>query len=259
MFSLLFCQDRIDILIENVLKGSKDSASIYLPSLEKKYPNNPNMLFLKGLMTLNGDDAKQIFIDLYNNNPTSKYGDDAVMKIAEFYYASGLYIQSSEWLKKMPLYYSRSEHIKRAIKLYLNSLIVSGNKDTAMFYASIFEKQFPNIDIEGKINDLINNHHKSEKISYNNNKKKESIKKINRNTDNLSLQSGAFGARKNAQKQMNFLESNGYRVRITELLHRNKTLFAVRIGYFENKEEAIIISKKIKSSLDIETIIIINE
>ena len=252
MSSVLFCQDSIDILIEDVLNGSKDSASVYLLSLEKKYPNNPSMLFLKGLMTLNGDEAKQIFIDLYNNHPTSKYGDDAVMKIAEFYYASGLYIQSSKWLKKMPLYYSRSEHIERGIKLFLNSLIVSGNKDTAIFYSNVFKKQFPNIDIEEKMNGLISNYDKSEKILYNDEVKKKSIKGLDKDrksniiTDNLSLQSGAFSSRENAKKQMNLLKSKDYSVRITELLHENKILFAVRIGYFSDKEEARFISEKNK-------------
>ena len=263
--SLLFCQDHIDILIEDVLNGSKDSASVYLSSLEMKYPNNPNMLFLKGLMTLNGNDAKQIFIDLYNNHPTSKYGDDAVMKVAEFYYASGLYIQSSNWLKKMPLYYSRSEHIERAIKLFLNSLIVSGNRDTAIFYSNVLKRQFPNIDIDGKMNDLINDYDKSEKILYHDDKKntfiKESVQaqKANSNLDDFSLQSGAFSSRENAKKQMNYLKDKGYNVRISELLHEKKTLFAVRIGHYPNKEKAKIISKKIKSSLDIHTIVIKNE
>ena len=95
----------MDIIIQEVLNGSKDSASIYLPMIEMQYPNNPNMLFLKGLMETNGEEAMQIFVKLYNNHPTSEYGDDAVMKIAEYYYASGLYIQSAGWLKKMPLYY----------------------------------------------------------------------------------------------------------------------------------------------------------
>ena len=120
--STLFCQEQLDILIQEVLSGSKDSAAIYLPIIEKQYPRNPNMLFLKGLLETDGEEAMQIFVELYNNHPTSEYGDDAVMKVAEFYYASGLYIQSAKWLKKMPLYYSRSQHIERAIKLFLNSL-----------------------------------------------------------------------------------------------------------------------------------------
>ena len=46
--SILFCQKNIDVLIQQVLGGDKDSAIIYLPNIERQYPNNPKMLFLKG-------------------------------------------------------------------------------------------------------------------------------------------------------------------------------------------------------------------
>ena len=126
------------------------------------------MLFLKGLMETNGEEAMLIFVKLYNNHPTSEYGDDAVMKVAEYYYASGLYVQSTEWLKKMPIYYSRSEHIERAIKLFLNSLIVSGYRDTAIFYSRVFQKQFPSLDVDGKINDLLEDYAHAKQSSKNN-------------------------------------------------------------------------------------------
>ena len=35
---------------------------------------------------------------MHKNN---KYADDAVMKIGEYYYVSGLYIQAAEWFKKI--------------------------------------------------------------------------------------------------------------------------------------------------------------
>ena len=60
--STLLCQVHLDKLIQEVLSGSKDSAAIYLPLIETKYPNNPNMLFLKGLMETDGEKAMQIFI-----------------------------------------------------------------------------------------------------------------------------------------------------------------------------------------------------
>ena len=71
-----------------------------------------------------------------------------MMKVAEYFYSVGLYIQAAEWLKKMPIYYSRSEHIERAVKLFLNSLIVSGHKDTAIFYSRVFTKQFPSLNVD---------------------------------------------------------------------------------------------------------------
>ena len=244
--STLLCQEHLDILIKEVLSGSKDSAAIYLPTIEKQYPHNPNMLFLKGLMETNGEEAMQIFLELYTNHPTSEYGDDAVMKVAEFYYASGLYVQSAEWLKKMPLYYSRSEHIDRAVKLFLNSLIVSGNRDTAIFYSRVFNKQFPFMDVDGKINNLLEEYENSKKIE------------VDKKSGGYSLQSGAFSLNENAEKQKIYIMSGGFSARIKELYQKNKILYAVRIGHYNTSKDAENEGNKIKSMLDLNTIVVKN-
>ena len=161
-FGLLLPQDHLDSLIQDVLGGATDSARLYLPAIEVNYPNNSSVMFLKGLLESDGDKAMDIFRNIYNTHPSSEYGDDAVMKVAEYYYAAGLYVQAAEWLKKMPLYYSRSDHIERAIKLFLNSLIVSGNRDTAVFYSKVFHRQFPALDVDGKINNLLMDYEQSQ-------------------------------------------------------------------------------------------------
>ena len=160
ILSSLISQDHLDALIQDILHGSRDSAAIYLPVIDQKYPNNPTVMYLKGLLETDGEQAMKIFSNLHNIHPTSEYGDDAVMKVAEYYYAAGLYVQASNWLKKMPIYYSRSEHIERAVKLFLNSLIVSGHRDTAIFYSRVFKRQFPNLDVDGKINNLLQEYEK---------------------------------------------------------------------------------------------------
>ena len=272
--STLLCQSHLDILIQEVLSGSKDSAAIYLPMIETQYPNNPNMLFLKGLMETNGEEAMQIFVKLYNNHPTSEYGDDAVMKIAEYYYASGLYVQSAGWLKKMPLYYSRSEHIERALKLFLNSLIVSGHRDTAIFYSKVFKKQFPSLDVDGKINDLLDDYEHSKQSSINTiqphlGKKQEVFNSstfssgIETEEDNrpggYSLQSGAFSLKENADNQKIYLINGGFNAHITELYRQNKISYTVRIGYYDTAKEAEAIAKKIKPMLELDTIVVENK
>ena len=272
--STLLCQVHLDILIQEVLSGSKDSATIYLPAIETQYPNNPNMLFLKGLMETNGEEAMQIFVKLYNNHPTSEYGDDAVMKISEYYYASGLYVQSAGWLKKMPLYYSRSEHIERALKLFLNSLIVSGYRDTAIFYSKVFKKQFPSLDVDGKINDLLDDYEYSKQSSINtiqsslgknqkvfNSSTSASVIETegDKSTGRYSLQSGAYSSQENAENQKIYIINGGFNARIAELYRQTKILYAVRIGYYDTANEAEEVASKIKSILDLDTIVVKNE
>ena len=229
-------------------------------------------MYLKGLLETNGEEAKTIFAKLYNTYPTSEYGDDAVMKVSEYYYAAGLYVQAAIWLKKMPIYYSRSEHIERAVKLFLNSLIVSGHKDTAIFYSRVFKRQFPHLDVDGKINNLLLDFEKADQA------KEDASKNLKPevttteimdetpiatfNTDNshgiYSLQTGAYSIRENAESQKINLIIAGFSARINELYKSQRRLYAVRIGHFNSKEDAQKVGAQIKSKLDINTIVIRN-
>ena len=274
--SISSSQENIDKLIQHVLNDSKDSAVYYLPKIEQDYPNNASVLFLKGLLEQDGEKAMQIFSLLYNTHPTSEYGDDAVMKVAEYYYSAGLYIQASEWLKKMPIYYSRSSHIERSLKLFLNSLIVSGHQDTAIFYSRVFQRQFPDLDIETKIQDLIQN---KETQNSNNNisiskspgqlvdNKKQSEINSNSNVYNntvissshiFSLQTGAFSSIDNAETQKIDLLIVGFNAKIVELYKNSNILYAVRVGSFSSKGEAEQTGALIKKKLDLDTIIVEN-
>ncbi len=273
--SYLYPQNELDVLIEDVLNGSSDSAYIYLPTMEQRYPNNPSLLYLKGLLEDDGEEAMNIFVKLYNNHPTSVYGDDAVMKVSEYFYAAGLYVQSTEWLKKMPIYYSRSEHIERAVKLFLNSLIVSGLKDTAIFYSRVFERQFPDLNVDGKIKSLLLDFKNSDKLKEKAienglnhsqlNSSQLSIYKKSLNSSDLndlnepfSLQSGAFSSEINASSQRTELVIAGFKARVKKLYRSDKTLYAVRVGYFNTREDALEMGKNIKLKLDIDTIVINN-
>ena len=50
----------------------------------------------------------------------------------------------------------------------------------------------------------------------------------------------------------------GFSARVTELHRNNRVLFAVRIGYYNSKNEAGIIGSQIKTKLDIPTIVVTN-
>jgi len=275
-FSLLFSQAHIDELIEHVLHGVRDSAAISFPKIEKEYPNNPSVMYLKGLLETDGEKAMRIFSKLYNTHPTSDYGDDAVMNVSEYYYAAGLYVQSADWLKKMPIYYSRSVHIERAVKLFLNSLIVSGHKDTAIFYSRVFERQFPYLDLDGKINELLRAFKQSEQ------EEKKAISKLPEKVESddipfeilddsqkehvnapkpngiYSLQTGAFSDKENAESQKIDLTIAGFNARITDLYRNDRVFYAVRIGFYNSKNDAQKIAPQVKTKLGLDTIIVTN-
>ncbi len=270
--SYLMPQENINELIDNVLSGDIEDAKTSLPLLSESYPNNPNVMFLTALLETNGDSAMKVFKEIYNIHPTSDYGDDAVMKVSEYYYAAGLYIQASQWLQKMPRYYARSENIERALKLYLNSLIVSGHKDTAIFYAQVFQRQFPNLGIDGKINELIREFDESSKQIEKDIIKKDTIedksgiqalleqikKPENIINKKFSIQTGAFSIKENADKQKEILRLYGYTSSIKEIDKDGRLLWGVRVGSYGNRAEAEKVASKIKLDLDLPAMIILD-
>ena len=74
-----------------------------------------------------------------------------------------------------------------------------------------------------------------------------------------SLQSGAFSILENADQQKINLIIAGFDARITELYRNNKVLYAVRIGYFNSKENARKTGSQIKTKVDLDTIVVTND
>ena len=72
------------------------------------------------------------------------------------------------------------KYIEKSISYYLNSLLVSGHKDTADFYINKFKKDFPKLRFS---NDYVSEY----VIKKNNNKKLSTI-----NNKRYSVQIGSF-------------------------------------------------------------------
>ena len=262
--SLVFADDVLKTTIENVKNGNLDGAEKILLKYQGLNPNNSSTMYLDALLEIDGIKAKDKFLELYKRHGSSRYADDSVMKIAEFYYTSGSYVKAAEWLKRIPLFYSRSEYVDHAVKLFLNSQIVSGNKDSAIYYAKVFKKQFPNMNVDEKMKDLISINSKQATINNEPVDVVGSIKNIFSKvkeeitsplpTGNYSIQIGAYGNSKNADSQKNMLTNAGLDARVEKLITRN--LFAVRVGYYSSKDEAKDDLRKINSIINGKAIVI---
>ena len=127
--------------------SNKNSESLYYNAIYKVLSSNDSKNdYLSGLIEYNGKKSCEYFESFYNSNPNNEYADDAVVKIAEYYYSSGLYIKSSEWYRKIPFEYSESNHLDKSIAYFLNSLLIAGHKDTVSYYMGIFKDKYPKLD-----------------------------------------------------------------------------------------------------------------
>ena len=82
----------LSLINEGQISGVKEQ----LPELISKYPNNPDIMFLKGIMTTDGNKSVEIYKKILNNFPESRYASEAAVKIAEYYYSLGLYSQAGK-------------------------------------------------------------------------------------------------------------------------------------------------------------------
>jgi len=266
-FSLVYSQTEIDTLIKEVYSGNIENAKESMARLRNEFPDEPSLLFLDAILDDNVDQSIKKFKKIQDFYKDSEYADDAIMKIAEYYYTKGLYEQSSDWLKKINLYYPNSEHVNRSINMYVRTLILSGKQDTAKQYLDAFKKRYKDITFDSHIEDVLNDYATAIKEK----KENEIIKIVNNikntitnqkeklnNKNHFSIQIGAYSDKRNAEIVRDELIDWKFNARI-DVIHlrtKNKNLYAVRVGYFRSKESARITKKKVELRAGYNTIVV---
>lgn len=231
----LFSQTKIDDLVR---AGKYDEARNLLPSVIKANPNDASTLYFQGLLEKNGDKSLEYFEKLLEKHPKSDYADDALMQIGEYRYARGLYISAERTLLRIPRQYPESEHVKRAINLLMQSMLVTGKSDTAMMYLKVFEKRWGDLAVDVDFPPVISS--SAEKIS-----KKESKKKL------FTIQIGAFGSKDNAKKQKEVFRGRGYDVNLGNKKVAGNTLHLVWVGKYSTYDEALDTARTLKAKFGV--------
>ena len=251
LFSLPILDDiSLEKSIDYILEGNyiykdkyvsnKNSESLYYNSIYNILStDNPKNDYLNGLIEYNGKKSSEYFENFYKVYPDNEYADDAVVKVAEYYYSSGLYIKSSEWYRKIPFEYSESHHLDKSIAYFLNSLLIAGHKDTVSYYMGIFKDKYPKLDYSNEY--LFESDMKKTPNPY-----KVKSNKINKNY--FSVQIGSFKNYDLAKKKKRMLHSEGFLSRIEEVSVNGQIFYSVRVGLFDSlklakKEKIRLISR----------------
>ena len=145
IFSILLSQN-IDLYFSLIDEGEVDGVKENLPELLSKYPNNSGVLFLKAVLTDDGESALKQYKYILKSFPKSTYAPKSAMKIGEYFYAKGLYTQSANLLKNIPINYPRFPHMQRLTDLMINSFNAIGEADSAKYYALIIKSMFPAVE-----------------------------------------------------------------------------------------------------------------
>ena len=209
-FSLLFSALSINLTaqdlnivpyLQQIENGKADEVRYELIGLKEKYPNDPSVMFLEGVLTENGQKAVVIYQKVVNDYPDSKYADAALYRIYSYYYALGLYESATEKLNKLIADYPKSPYIKIAKQnqLPVNPEITQEEEtDTT---------QQKNEDIKG--------------------------------TDyKFTIQAGAFSNKENAKSLQLKFEKSGIFSEIKDKLVAGTTFHVVYVGKFVTENDA---------------------
>ena len=198
-FSNVFAQDvNINQYLKQIEAGNKNDVEEKLPSLISKYPDNPSIMFLEGVLTKDGEKALVTFSKILDKYPKSKYADAALYRIFSYYYASGEYYNAKKCLDELKSEYPGSPYIKLADRN------IPADKDT-----SVAGEQSPSQLID------------EDTPNY-----------------KFTIQAGAFTHQSNASALKNTFEDNGFYSETKEKVVAGTTFRVVYVGRFESKDEA---------------------
>ena len=93
----------IDLYLKLIDEGKTEGVKENLPELISKYPKNPGVIYIKGLLTQDGKKSIEIYNEIIKTYPDTKYAPYSAMKIGEYFYSRGLYTQAASLLKNIPI------------------------------------------------------------------------------------------------------------------------------------------------------------
>ena len=236
-FSFSYAQN-VDMYFSLLEKGNIKDVRQNMPELISKFPNNAGVLYLKALLTVEGESSIKQYKNIIKNYSDSKYAANSAMKLGEYFYARGLYTQSASLLKNIPHKYPRFQDMQRLTDLMINSFNAIGEADSAKYYGLIIKSMFPAIDA-----DLNEDNRKLSQVF--------DFKKKKINKGPYVVQIGAFSSKENAKRLKLQVRQLGHDVSINEVASNGKVFYAVRVNSYKSKNNAENIGKDIKSKLGV--------
>jgi tetratricopeptide (TPR) repeat protein len=259
------CGQVIDDYLQLIQEGKVETVREQIPELQSRYPDSPDILYLKALTTQEGDSALAQFKVLVKEYSQSQWADDAAMKIGEYLYARGLYTQAARQCRTIPEGFPQSDHLQQAMDLMVLSYRATGEEDSAKVYLRRFMRKYPQLEYErygfadlGALEPVrlvkINEKTAAKKLASTKSKRTKTTpqKQTEAVVANWVVQVGAFGKYKNARRVREMLQQGGYTVEINQVVSNGRRLHAVRVGPYQTKDKATRIGKEIQRKFGLE-------
>ena len=240
--TLLFPQEP-DREIEALLQ-IQDEAAFHkqLQTLRKKYRGTAVALYLEALTEPNAVAAVEKYKALATRFPKSKYAPQALMKVAEYYFARGLYISSRRKFQEVVEKYPRSPYVYEARYFALASLCAISRDESC--YAELKKYIIENPGSPFLVMA------KRDLLALREGKKESPPEPANGRTQTAkgryTLQVGAFSQVNNALNLKSYCMKLGLPVEVRESRSQGRTMYLVWVGAFETEEAARLFGEKFK-------------
>jgi cell division septation protein DedD len=217
-------------MVEN---GQAEDVRKEIPALLERYPNNPGVLYVQALVTKEGAEAARIYQSIVDNFPKSAYADAALYRVYQFYYALGLYRTAELKMNQLKAEYPASPYAKADVKKTagLPEEVETPAPRPSPDSGAVTQQKPPVEPVAPPASTSVV-------------------------PATFALQTGAYGAQANAEKQRTFFANLGYSVEMITKVRDTKTLFVVLVGNYGSYEEARAKGAEIKKKYKVETMVV---
>ena len=257
----------VDDLLLLIDQGELDSAEAILTDLSFSNPGHPGIRYARALMQTDALVAAGIYKDIIRNHADSKYFPGSLMRLGEYYFAQGLYVQSRQNLMNLIRFYPESPHIVNAVNLSLRAGIASRQLDSVYIDLSEIVEKYPDLQfdipedldvtrIPGRRQPLPVEEPVVSPLRTLGEPTEEATAQP---TGGIALQAGAFGNYDNARRLADQIESIGYQTQVKERMVNDRKLFLVWVGDYPDREAAIRASDILEAALGVGTFPVAND
>jgi hypothetical protein len=226
----------IEKYLSRVEKGGDEDVRAEFPSLLSRYPNNPGVLYLQAVLTVDGTEAVRVYQSIVDNFPKNEWADDALYKVYQFYYAIGLYRTAEMKLKQLTSDYPQSK--------YVTGIAPANTKNLQD------EQQTPE---PSPVEPVTLSPDRSKRLDVG---LPPAQPAENTPRGQYALQVGAYSQQENAEKQRLFFEDLGYSVEVINKVRDARSLFVVLVGNYKTTVEARTDGNEIKSKYNINSMVV---
>ncbi len=226
-------QSQIKKLEELLSQDHLEEIKELLPEVEKQYPDNPTVLYLKGIFEKDATAAFQYFQRVMQKYGDSVYADDSLYRIAQYFYAQDKFILAKKYFSLLARRYSYSPLKDDAQYLFCQCLIAQGEIDSAKIFLNTFIKNAPRSPfVDLAVMDL-------ESFASTMNERMDLRGSTENDILKYTIQVGAFSSKENAEQFGREFKKAGHTVDIVTKKIGRKKLYAVWVGRFQTKAVAM--------------------